>query len=82
MIDKIFSIIKALGLAIIYSLGYKQGSDKKSLDQIKAELDFRSNVEKSREEIRKKYSDIKSETPDDWDDVERLYKEYQDKQVN
>ena len=73
MLSQILSILKGFALAIVYAMGYRQGSSSKELDNLKQDIDALTLIERNREEIRKKYNNLRSNTPDDWDSVKRLY---------
>lgn len=74
MLKELIDFAKGLILIFIYSFGYRNGKQKKDMEEIKSDLDWRDSVDKKREEIRTRYRNLKSITPDDWDGIEQLRK--------
>lgn len=65
-------IAKGLVALLLYSLGRRDATIERDAKESKAELDWRISRDEKREEIRTRYEYIKSRTPDNWDDVNRM----------
>lgn len=74
MIKELLDFIKGLILIVVYSLGYKEANSQRDTEEMKSNLDWIKSVDEKKEQIRKKYLDLKTNYPDDWDGVERLRK--------
>lgn len=65
-------IAKGLVALFLYSLGRRDATIERDAKESKAELDWRISRDEKREEVRSRYDYLKSRTPDNWDDVNRM----------
>ena len=66
------TLLKAVGAAVAFSFGRKVAEDDISWQTDRKALQEANKGMKRQEEVRTKYAKLKSDTPNDWDSVNRL----------
>jgi RecA-family ATPase len=65
-------IAKGLIAFLLYSLGRRDEAQSRDAKEAKSELEWLKSTDEKREAIRTRYDYIRSRTPDNWDDVNRM----------